>query len=42
MKGIIFTEFLEMVEADFGPETVEQIIEHPSPPSARIHPLAHL
>ncbi len=27
MKGILFTEFLEMVEADFGPETVEQIID---------------
>ncbi|CAM1344262.1 heme NO-binding domain-containing protein [Tenacibaculum amylolyticum] len=27
MKGIVFTEFLELVEEKFGLETVEQIIE---------------
>ncbi len=27
MKGIIFTEFLEMVEATFGLETVDDIVE---------------
>lgn len=27
MKGIIFTEFLEMVESNFGLETVDHIIE---------------
>ena len=27
MKGIIFTEFLELVEAKFGLETVDEIIE---------------
>jgi hypothetical protein len=27
MKGIIFTEFLEMVEARFSPEVVDRIIE---------------
>ena len=27
MKGIVFTEFLEMVEDQFGLETVDDIIE---------------
>ena len=27
MKGMIFTEFLEMVDAKFGPETTERILE---------------
>ncbi len=27
MKGIVFTEFLEMVEADFGPDMMEDIID---------------
>jgi hypothetical protein len=27
MKGMIFTEFLEMVESGYGPETVERIID---------------
>lgn len=27
MKGIVFTEFLEMVEKEFGDETLEEIIE---------------
>ncbi len=26
MKGIVFTEFLEMVEAEFGLETADKII----------------
>ena len=28
MKGIVFTEFLEMVELKFGLETVDKIIEN--------------
>ena len=28
MKGIVFTEFLEMVETKFGLETVDNIIEN--------------
>jgi hypothetical protein len=27
MKGIVFTEFLDLVEAKFGLETVDEIIE---------------
>jgi hypothetical protein len=27
MKGVVFTEFIEMVESDFGFETVDRIIE---------------
>lgn len=27
MKGIVFTEFLEMVEKEFGYETIDQILE---------------
>jgi hypothetical protein len=30
MKGVIFTEFLEMVEDEFSPEMVDQIIESSS------------
>tara|TARA_R110002020_G_scaffold113688_2_gene261628 strand:- start:3750 stop:4295 length:546 start_codon:yes stop_codon:yes gene_type:complete len=33
MKGIIFTEFLEMVETSFGLETVDTIIERSQLPS---------
>ncbi len=33
MKGIVFTEFLEMVEATFGAEVVEQIIDASDLPS---------
>ena len=33
MKGIVFTEFLELVEATFGLETVEEIIEKSNLPS---------
>jgi len=33
MKGIIFTEFLEMVEEKFGDEVVETIIENANLPS---------
>ena len=28
MKGIVFTEFLDMVEKEFGYETVDHIIEN--------------
>ena len=27
MKGIVFTEFLELVETEFGLEVVQQIID---------------
>lgn len=33
MKGIVFTEFLEMVESGHGYEVVDQIIEDAKPPS---------
>jgi len=33
MKGIVFTEFLEMVEGQFGLETVDAIIENSDLPS---------
>lgn len=33
MKGIVFTEFLELVEDTFGLETVEEIIEKSNLPS---------
>lgn len=33
MKGIVFSEFLEMVEAQFGLETVDTIIENSNLPS---------
>lgn len=31
MKGVIFTEFLDMVDAGFSPETTERIIEIAAP-----------
>lgn len=37
MKGIVFTEFLEMVEAKFGLETVDNIIEKSNLPSQGIY-----
>ena len=37
MKGIIFTEFLEMVESKFGLETVDTIIESANLPSQGIY-----
>jgi len=33
MKGIVFTEFLEMVEARFGLETLDRIIVQAQPPN---------
>ena len=33
MKGVVFTEFLELVEEKFGYEMVDQIIEETSPAS---------
>lgn len=33
MKGIVFTEFLEMVESEYGLETVDAIIENSELPS---------
>ena len=37
MKGIIFTEFLEMVEATFGLETTDTVIENSNLPSDGIY-----
>ena len=37
MKGIVFTEFLEMVETQFGLEVVEDIIEKADLPSEGIY-----
>ena len=37
MKGIIFTEFLEMVESKFGLETADAIIESANLPSQGIY-----
>ncbi|MFS4455986.1 heme NO-binding domain-containing protein [Maribacter sp. 2304DJ31-5] len=37
MKGIVFTEFLEMVEVKFGLETVDNIIEKTDLPSDGIY-----
>ncbi|WP_430909532.1 heme NO-binding domain-containing protein [Maribacter sp. 2-571] len=37
MKGIIFTEFLEMVESSFGLETVDTIIDEAQLPSEGIY-----
>ncbi|WP_445382586.1 heme NO-binding domain-containing protein [Robiginitalea sp. IMCC43444] len=37
MKGIIFTEFLEMVESEFGLETVDAIIEAADLPSEGVY-----
>lgn len=37
MKGIVFTEFLEMVESEFGLETVDNIIEKADLPSQGIY-----
>ncbi|NER11593.1 Haem-NO-binding [Muriicola jejuensis] len=37
MKGIIFTEFLEMVEETFGLEVTEQIIEESTLPSEGVY-----
>ena len=37
MKGIVFTEFLEMVESEFGLETVDNIVEKADLPSQGIY-----
>ncbi len=37
MKGIVFTEFMEMVETSFGLETVDNIIEKSDLPSEGIY-----
>ncbi len=37
MKGIVFTEFLEMVESSFGLEVVDNIIENSELPSEGIY-----
>jgi len=37
MKGIVFTEFLEMVEAKFGPDLTDRIIEGAELPSGGVY-----
>ncbi|TAI47166.1 heme NO-binding domain-containing protein [Flagellimonas allohymeniacidonis] len=37
MKGIVFTEFLEMVEATFGFQTVDTIIQNANLPSEGVY-----
>jgi len=37
MKGIVFTEFLEMVESSFGLETLDHIIEASNLPSKAVY-----
>jgi hypothetical protein len=37
MKGIIFTEFLEMVEARFSPETADRLIDESDLPSGGVY-----
>ncbi|MBT8311465.1 MAG: hypothetical protein HKP23_01335, partial [Flavobacteriaceae bacterium] len=37
MKGIVFTEFLEMVEDKFGLEVVDTIIEKAELPSEGVY-----
>jgi len=37
MKGIVFTEFMEMVESNFGYEMVEKIIEASDLPSGGVY-----
>jgi len=37
MKGVVFTEFLEMVEETFGYDTVDKIIEQSTLPSEGIY-----
>ena len=37
MKGLVFTEFLEMVESKFGLEVVDNIIEHSELPSGGVY-----
>src|SRR4051794_1729847 len=37
MKGIVFTEFLEMVESKFSPELADSIIERAELPSEGVY-----
>ena len=37
MKGVVFTEFLEMVEAKWSLEMVDQLIERAKPPSGGVY-----
>jgi diguanylate cyclase (GGDEF)-like protein len=42
MKGIVFTEFLEMVEARFSPEICERLLETSDVPSHGVYTFARL
>lgn len=37
VKGIVFTEFMEMIESQFGLEMVDKLIEKTSPPSGAVY-----
>lgn len=37
MKGVVFTEFLEMVESRFGFDTVDDILDTAAPPSGGVY-----
>lgn len=37
MKGVVFTEFLEMVEEQFSPDVVDQIIDEAELPSGGVY-----
>ncbi len=37
MKGIVFTEFLEMVEEKFSPELADRIVEEAELPSGGVY-----
>ena len=41
MKGIVFTEFLEMVEENFGMEVVNDLLAKPVDIQRLIHTLHH-
>ena len=37
MKGVVFTEFLEMVEDIFSPDIADQIVEEADLPSGGVY-----
>ena len=37
MKGVVFTEFMEMMDCRFGPELTERVLEAAHPPSGGIY-----
>lgn len=37
MKGVVFTEFMDMVDAEFGPSMTENLVDAVDPPSGCIY-----